>query len=212
MTQINSPYYQTLYESNRLITLLESYADRCLFARDALARHRMLHNQLDAHRVRSEHALAAWRAALSHRWQCEIEGQRLYNHILEHARLSFGTESAEVKALVHSRIGTQAGSAEDLLDDMRRMHAALLLMQPSSPVLLEHIAQLAVACTRLEQALDATHRRETERRNATLERRLTYDACERAFAETMLMLVEHLGIPSLTETLDYDEADALVFA
>lgn len=202
MTQINSPYSKTVYESNRLISLLESQADASFFAREALTRHRMIHSHLELHRVRSERALEAWRTALTIRWQCEIEGQRLYNQILDQLRTAFGADSPQVRAIIHSPTSCCAGSAEDLLEAMRRMHASLLLLQPDSPIRSQTIDRLGIACCELNNALQETKRFETARRNATLERQLAYAACERACEETRQILTQQLGVSAEPEACD----------
>jgi hypothetical protein len=207
MTQICSAQAQTLEESSHLIAILESQTAIPPFARNALARQRALHQHLEEYQHRSEQALAAWRAALTHRWQCEIEGQRHYMLLLKQLRDHYGADSPQLTTVMPTHT-TYTGSAEDLLHDMQRLHAALRLL-PGTPITPQRMDELATACAELEHALNETYRCETERRNASLDRRLAQDACAHAIAETTEMLARHFHQTHPTiETLLYAEAQA----
>jgi hypothetical protein len=186
MTQIYSTQSQILEESSHLIAVLEHRSAFLPSARDALVRQRALHQELEAHQEKSEQALAAWRSALTHRWQCEIEGQRQYTLLLRQLRDYYGADSPQLQTVLPSHT-TYTGSAEELLHHMQRLSAALHLLTPA-PVLTESIVDLEAACTSLEHALSETQRRETERRTTSLDRRLIQDACAHAIAETSALL------------------------
>jgi hypothetical protein len=186
MTQIYSTHSQTLEESSHLIAILEYRAAFFPSARDALARQRALHQELESYQEKSEQALAAWRSALTHRWQCEVEGQRQYMLLVRQLRDHYGDNSLELQTVLPGHT-TYTGSAEDLLHDMQRLHAALHLL-PAAPVAAEDLDELEAACAALEQTLSETRRCETERRTTSLDRRMAQDACAHAIAETSAQL------------------------
>jgi hypothetical protein len=198
MTQICSAPSKTLEESSHLIALLESRSATFPSARDALVRQRALHQELETHQEKSNRALAAWRSALTHRWQCEIEGQRHYMLLIQQLRDYYGDNSPQLQTVLPGHT-TYTGSAEDLLHDMQRLHAALHLL-PTAPIEPERISELEAACTRLASALSETQRCETERRTTSLDRRMAQDACEHAIAETSALLARHA--PATRPTID----------
>jgi hypothetical protein len=193
MTYMGSPQSNALEDSQRLITLLEGHAVAPSPAYDALARQRELHRDLEAHQIRSEQTLAAWRAALTRRWKCEVEGQRQYMRIIQQLRAHYGPDSPQMQALISSN-DAQTGTASELLHDMRRMYAALLLIQPSLPFDAEHVHQLEAACNALDEALTETQHWETKRRQASIERRMADEACRRAIADATRLLEERSAI------------------
>jgi hypothetical protein len=200
MTQMISPHSAILKESTQLITILETHAAASPHLQQALTRHRTLHRDLVRHQHQSEHSLAAWRAALTQRWQSEVQGQRIFNQILQQLRSHYGTDAIQLQAIAPtSEVCT--GTAEDLLNNMRRMYAALLLMQSSLPFGSDALQQLEHACNELDEALSATQRLETERRHHALERRMMQETCQRAIAETTHMLNDYLGIPVATNDM-----------
>jgi hypothetical protein len=163
-----------------------------------------LHRELETHQEKSEQALAAWRAALTHRWQCEIEGQRRYMLLVQQLRDHYGDDSPQLQAVLPGHT-TYTGSAEDLLHDMQRLHAALLLLT-AAPVSAHSIDELDAACAALAHALSETRRCETERRTTSLDRRLAQDACEHAIAEAHMLLGRHAsGTRSMLEAPVYAE-------
>jgi hypothetical protein len=187
--QITSPYSKVLDDSAHLMHILASHTGNWPFARQALARHQALHHELEVHQMKSEYALAEWRSALTHRWQCEIDGQRIYNTILQQTREHYGAESPEFQTIAPDT--NHAGAATDLLNDMRHMHAALQLLE-AAPLEQSMLTDLEHACQYLHDALTATRHHETRRRTTTLERQVIHSACERAIAETTSMLEAHL--------------------
>lgn len=209
MTQLYSPQRQPLEESNHLIHLLQQQANQSEAARNALARHQVIHNELYRQQVQSEHALAAWRHALTQRWQCEIEGQRIYSNILKKLQHYYGAESPQLQVIVPSN-QPHAGAAEDLLNDMRRMHASLLLTQPSFPCSSECVMQLEAACHNLSVSLQETRYYETERRTINFKRRLAEEACLRSIDETNRLLNESETV--LHETVQPVVARSLAYA
>lgn len=182
MSQFVSPGARLLDESHNLITLLEHTQASSPFVREALARQQALHTELQHRQMQSDQALAEWRMALTHRWQCEIEGQRIYTQILRHLRDRYGEDSPHVQILLPSN-NQHAGTAADLLNDMRRLHASLLLLQPQS-VDADTLAHLEAMCQQLDEALAQTQHLERKRRATTIERRMAEDACRQAIDET----------------------------
>jgi hypothetical protein len=192
MTQVTVPHSATLEDSRQLIALLERYAPQSALAHDALVKHRYLHHHLENHQHASEQALAAWRASLTRRWRCEIEGQRVYNQTIQELQHHFARTSLEYQAMVGD--GNGPITAEDLLVHMQRMYAALLML-PQMPLALRGcVDRLEQMQADLATALDETQARERERRQAMAERRMTNDACARAIAETKRLLEEHLPV------------------
>jgi hypothetical protein len=88
---------------------------------------------------------------------------------------------------------SHAGTPADLLNDMRRLHASLVLMQ-SSYVGEEMLNRLEGICDDLEEALIETDHLEKRRRSTTIERRMAEDACQRAIDETTRLLKDTLGV------------------
>jgi hypothetical protein len=190
MSQIISSHSKLLDESGRLIDTLQAYATTSSVAREALMRHEMLHQRLQEQQHRSEVALAEWRTALTRRWKCEIEGQRIYNGTVQHLRECYGDNTPQVQAIVPA--SSHAGTAADLLNDMRRLHAALVMMD-GAYINAAHLDRLEATCAELNEALNDTERLEKNRRSATIERRMAEDACQRAMNDTTRLLRETLG-------------------
>ncbi len=202
MAQRTSLYSTILEESEQLIHLLEQYAADSALAREALTRHQQIHQELQTQQHRSEEALAQWRAALTRRWRCEVEGQRQYIQIVQKLRTFYGSTSAQVQAVLPSE-HYQPGTAPNLLNDMRRMHATLQLMQPPLPDVRAVVDGLEQACSELDVALTETERCDRLRRMANIERRMTSDACQRASIDTRRTLQEHIGVAGQRETIAY---------
>jgi len=192
MTTLLAPTH-ALEESQRLIATLEQLRNEIPFAEDILAIHRPTHSELEQTHIRSEQAVAAWRAALAQRWECEVAGRRLYKRILRQLSAHYGGDHApEIQLL--SRGGAEAESSPaELLADLRRLQAAILVGSATQLFAGESEADLDRACRALEQAIAAANTYETQRRNAVLDNRLANEAYRRARTETRRRLAEHYG-------------------
>lgn len=181
-----------LAESRRLIATLERLRDELPFADDLLAVHGPRQRELEQTHARSEQAVAAWRAALAHRWECEVAGRRLYKRMLRQLIDHYGSDQApEVQLL--SRGGAEADSSPtELLADLRRLQAAANIV--GAPIFSgAPQAALAQICSALAAAITAAASCETERRISVIDHRLASEAYRRARAETQQRLHEHYG-------------------
>jgi hypothetical protein len=192
MTTLLAPI-EALEESQRLIATLEQLRNEIPFAEDILAVHRPTHTELEQTHIRTEQAVAAWRAALAQRWECEVAGRRLYKRLLRQLSAHYGGDHApEIQLL--SRGGAEANSSPaELLADLRRLQAALSVGSAAQLFAGEPSNELEQACTALEDAVAVANTAETQRRNAVLDNRLANEAYRRARTETRRRLVEHYG-------------------
>ncbi|HNP73128.1 MAG TPA: hypothetical protein PLO33_14675 [Kouleothrix sp.] len=177
---------ETLAESRRLIATLEQLRGDLPFADELLAAHIPRQHELEQTYARSEQAVAAWRAALARRWECEVAGRRLYKRTLRRLIEQHGGEHAPAVQLL-SRGGAEADSTpSELLADLRRLLAA-------ASVAGERQDEIAHSCTALEAAIGNAARCETERRNAVIDHRLASEAYRRTRAETQQRLGAYYG-------------------
>jgi len=186
------PPRDALAESQRLIATIEERRGDLPLADRLLAIHRPTHRALESSYDRSEQAVAAWRAALAQRWECEVAGRRIYKRILRQIVERHGGEDApEVQLL--SRGGAEADSSPaELLADLRRLHAALAV-GAGGPAAGEQLVEIERVCGALESAIADVRLCETQRRVAVLDTRLASEAYRRARAETRRLLAEHYG-------------------
>lgn len=205
MSHTTPSHLQTLEESARLLATLESYSATSPAMRATLDQHRALHARLEAHHTASEAALASWREALTRRWQCEIEGQRLFMTIVGQLRASYGANSPYLR-VIDPGTAAHAGGPADLLNDLRRLHASLKLIPPPLPFDPARLDHLEAVCCDLDAALAETCAREAERRHANLERRMAQDAFQRTLATTQNRLSEWLKEPAAIGPLAYGYA------
>ncbi len=205
MSQNISLHSLILDDSARLIAALQKRAMLAPCVQDALAYHTQLHRELEAAQVESERALLDWRTALTQRWDCEVKGQRIYMQILEQLCDNYGDDSPEVRVISPDHTPL-VGTALDLLHEMQRLHASLLLMKPALMLNGVSLSQLEAACARLEQALIETQNCETRRRKAGVISRMVQQTCQRAITETQRSLNERLGKRITLESSFYAEA------
>jgi hypothetical protein len=191
MMQTVSPSQNVLEESEQFIAALQHHTTDP--ARQRLEQHVALHEQLKYRQAQSEQSLAAWREALQRRWHCEVTGQRMYTKIVQQLRRFFGPDSPQLQ-IVEPHSAAPAGSAADLLNDMWRLHATLIIVQPDLPCEADTIARFELACQNLDEALSNTAYCEEQRRRASVEYHLAQDACKRAMAETNSVLTTPLSI------------------
>jgi hypothetical protein len=205
MTQTVSPSHNILEESEQFIAALRQYA--IAPAQDVLERYVTLHEELRRQQAQSTQSLAAWREALQRRWHCEISGQRMYMKIVQQLRTFFGSDSPQLQ-VIEPHSAAPAGSAADLLNDMWRLHAALIILQPNLPCEADIIAQFELACQDLDQALRDTAHYEEQRRRTSVEYHLAQNACRRTMDETNNLLAAQFNIHNVTQTAVYTNGHA----
>jgi hypothetical protein len=192
MTTLLAPTH-ALEESQRLIATLEQLRSEIPFVEDILAVHRPTHSELEQSHIRGEQAVAAWRAALAKRWECEVAGRRLYKRILRQLSAHYGGDHApEIQLL--SRGGAEADSSPaELLADLRRLQVATLVGNAAQLFAGESEDEIEQVCVALEHAIAAANTYETQRRNAALDNRLANEAYRRARTQTRRRLAQHYG-------------------
>jgi hypothetical protein len=194
MTQTVSPSHNILEESEQLIADLQQHPTASAQVQDMLKHHMALREELKHRQEQSEQSLAAWRAALQRRWHCEIAGQRVYTRIVQQLRNFFGPDSPQLQ-VIGPHPAEFVGSAADLLNDMWRLHATLLILQPDLPCEAETIAQFELACQNLDAALSDTAYYEEQRRRTSVEFHMAQNACKCAMDEMTSLLAEQADIP-----------------
>lgn len=180
-----------LDDSARLIAMLKHYRADLPFADKELNRYQKIHHDLEIYRHLSEKALSQWQEALRQRWQCEIDGLRLYMQICYQLAEHFGAESPHLQVIALSNHGG-AATATHLLADLRRAHLSLTISRARLAFLAAQIDRLAEVCNALEEAIAATHYWEEQRRSAVVSQRLFHDAYQRAREHTHHLLTQHL--------------------
>lgn len=192
MTALLAPD-DAIAESQRLIELLEHRSGELPFASDHLARHRPAFQALQRCSQHSNAAVANWRAALAQRWDCEVQGRRLFKQIRRQFVEHYGSaERPEVQII--TRNGAEADSTpSELLADLRRLQHILTLNTDALPFAAERCAPLDKACADLERAITAASTCEAERRSWVLERRMAQEAYRRARADTAQAIQEFYG-------------------
>ncbi len=182
--------HDTVDDSRSLIELLERHRTSLPFADSELVLYQKMRRELETYQSIIDHALVEWRAALTYRWECEIAGQRIYTRICEQLKDHFGVDAPHMQ-VVAPTYHEGASTAEDLLSDLRRLHATLKLIQ--TPLGQEAMNRLSVACDNLNGAITTTRHWEEQRRSAILSQRLVHEAYERASRKTKHLIVQHLG-------------------
>lgn len=201
MTTLPAPA-DAIVESQRLIAALEQSRTELPFADDVLRTHRSMHQELETSHSSSEQAVAEWRAALARRWECEVAGRRLYKQVMRQLVEFHGTVEAAAVTLL-SRGGAEAESSpSELLEDLRRLHAALQI-EAAPPFAADRIAQIAAVYTDLEQAINQATSSEHRRRTAVLDSRMVREVYRRVRGETARALSAHYGeqVPPAFEDL-----------
>jgi hypothetical protein len=141
----------------------------------------------------SEEAIAAWRAALARRWTCEIAARRLYKQTLRQLVQHYGTAETPTIRLI-SRGGAEADSTPaELLEDMRRLHAALSLEAATLPFAEQRLAEIVQSCETLERAINDVAECERRRRAAVLDLRIAREVYRRMRRETCQALMSQFG-------------------
>jgi hypothetical protein len=191
MTTLPAPV-DALAESQRLIAAIEQRRAELPFADDILETHRTMLRELETSHTSSAQAVAEWRAALARRWECEVAGRRLYKQVMRQLVDFYGSpEAAPIKLL--SRGGAEIDSSpQELLEDLRRLHAALVIPTAPPPAG-ERADELELACLELARAIAQASACEHRRRAAALDNRMVREVYRRVRGETTRVLVEHYG-------------------
>ncbi len=181
-----------LDDSLNLIEALQCHRTALPFADDEVVQYQQMRHDLQRLRRQFEQAVSERRAALALRWECEIDGQRVYTHVYNLLRHHFGDDSPYLQVIVPSN-AAGTSTAEDLLTDLRRMQASLRLIPSQPPFVVECLASLRSVCERLSVAIARTHHWEEQRREAVLSERLAHSAYQLASRKTRDRMVEFLG-------------------
>jgi hypothetical protein len=191
MTVPQSPS-DAIVESLRFISAIEERRALLPFAGDLIALHQYAHRNLEACHAASETAVEAWRSALARRWDCEVAGRRLYKQIVRQMTDYYGEGSPQL--LLVSRGGAEANSTPaELLDDLRRLHAALTVELVQIPFAAERLPQVSQAAAVLEAAIHEAQETEHRRRIAVLDSRMAREAFRRTCEESFGKLAAHYG-------------------
>jgi hypothetical protein len=175
-----------------LTRMLELRRTEIPFADEELAHHRALRSALDEQIARGEQALADWRAALSQRWEAEVNGQRAYSAVLRQIADYFGNDTIYLQLVAPSYPAT-ALTASNLLADMRRIEASLALLRPRPPFAEESLARMRAAGDSLAAAIAWSERCEEERRRVLIEQRMANNLYERVCQKTRRLLADHIS-------------------
>lgn len=191
MTVSQSPS-DAIVESLRLMSAIEERRSLLPFAGDLLALHQYAHRNLELCQAASEVAVGAWRSALARRWDCEVAGRRLYKQIVRQMTDYYGEGSPQLQLI--SRGGAEANSTPaELLDDLRRLHAALTVELAQLPFASERLPHVGQASAVLEAAIHEAQETEHRRRIAVLDSRMAREAFRRTSEETLGKLAAHYG-------------------
>ncbi len=197
MTALLAPA-DALQQSERIIQLLEQRRGEFPCAEEFLAIHRPAHQELERNRQITERAVAAWRESLAHRWDCEVVGCRLYNQLYQQFVAFYGSAAPEVQLIARS--GTEENSSPaELLADLRRMEAALLVNSKQLPFAAQRLAELSEVCAALDNAICKTNEHETARRESVLAQRMVQEAHRRLYGTTRQAFAQHYGEQWLLE-------------
>lgn len=177
---------------NQIIALLDQLRHRLPFAEEELAHHTQLRAILAEQQENSAAALAAWRAALAARWECEVRAQRLYAHVRRQVIEIAGTDTPYLQ-LFEPDSAAGALTATDLLNSLRRLAAVLSLIKPSPPFAEKALTDLTAMAAELQAAITHTEKCEEERRRVQAEQRLLLALCHRSYRRTRHRIAEHLG-------------------
>lgn len=198
MTTLPTPV-NALQDSERIIQLLEQRHDEFPHAEEFLAVHRPTHQELERNKQITEQAVTAWREALAYRWTCEIAGRRLYKQIYQQFTEFYGSADAPEVQLISRGGAEENSSPAELLVDLRRMEAALIVNSERLPFATQRLSELVDVCTSLDEAINATNVYESERRASVLEQRMVQETYRRLCHTTRQALAEHYGSQWLLE-------------
>lgn len=178
--------------ARRLVALLECHREAFPLLDEELTQQRSLAHVLAEHQLRGEQSLSAWRAALSHRWQCEVSAQRAYSAAQRQLCAYYGPDAAYAQLIAPAH-PSNASTPSDLLHDLRRLEASLELLSSRPPFAAEALALLRAVGDDLGRAIEETARCEAERRSLLTEQRMAASLYERAYARARRQLVRYLG-------------------
>lgn len=182
----------TLDHSLRLMAAIEQRRVELPFAENMLAVHQNTHRGLEQTYDASQAAVGQWQAALARRWDQEVAARRLYKQIFRQFADLVGEQSPHVQLI--SRGGAEANSSPaELLEDLRRLRAAISLDDLDLPFAIERSAQIDAMCQALEDAIETAATAEHQRRTAVIENRMAREAYRRACEETLGRLASHYG-------------------
>ena len=206
MTALLAPA-DALQQSERIIHLLEQRRGEFPYAEELLAIHRPAHEELERNKQVTEQAVAAWRQSLAHRWDCEVAGCRLYKHVYQQFVAFYSSAAApEVQLIARSSVEESSSPAE-LLADLRRMEAALLVNSKQLPFAAQRLAELSEVCAALDNAISKTNACEAARRASALAQRMAQEAHRRLYGTTRQAFAKHYGEQWLLEVEEaYAEA------
>jgi hypothetical protein len=190
----------------RLLAMLERYRDAYPPLEEELAHQQALAVAMAEQQQRGAQALTDWRAALSHRWECEVNAQRTYSQVERQLGSYFGSDAA-YSQLIAPGHPSSGSTATDLLHEVRRLEASLELLSPHPPFAVAAIERLRAVATDLAAAIDLTTRYEVERRSVLTDQRIAANLYERAYDRARQMLARHLGDQALMLPASCPEID-----
>lgn len=186
--------------TNRLLVLLEQH-QTCPDLAAELQQQRGLARLLDEHRQRGEEILAAWRTAVSHRWECEVAAQRAFMLAQRQLKTHYEADPARAQLLVPAQ-RTGSSTPGDLLVEVRRLAASLELLSPPPPFARAAIADLLATSNELELALGETTRLEAQRRALLAEQRIAINFYTQAYNRARGVVTSCIGeheLPPITD-------------
>lgn len=195
-----SPMIRPLPDAaSHLVLLLERHSEAFPQLERELRQQRALAQTVAEHLQRGERALAAWRVALSRRWECEVHAQRVYSRVQRQLGDYLGPDPlyAQLIAPAHQ---PSASTPSDLLHELRRLTASLELLVPRPPFADEAADQLQAAAQRLAWSIEETTRCEAERRGVLTEQRIAINLYNQAYDRARCLLARCVGDPSLLLT------------
>jgi hypothetical protein len=192
--------------ASHLVALLERHRETFPPLDEELAQQRSLRQLLCEHRTRGEQALSAWRAAISRRWECEVNAQRAYTAVQRQLGEYYLCDAAYAQLIAPAHPGS-ASTPTDLLHEVRRLEASLELLSPPPPFAAAASDRLRAAGVELALAIEQTLRCETERRSVLTEQRIARNLYERAYDRARRQLARFLGEHAVGLPLSYPDVD-----
>jgi hypothetical protein len=162
----------------QMVDLLERHRDRHPCFDEELRRHRTIAQAIAGQQQRAEQALSDWQAALARRWACEVAAQRAYRSV--QLQLDAYRHDAACSALLASALTGAIGTPRALLDEVRRLEAALELLSPRPTFAAEARTRLRAVGDELEAAIAQTELCEAVRRSLASEQRVVSNLLERS--------------------------------
>lgn len=185
----------------RLVSLLERHRSEFPQLGEELDRHRMLSTALAEQHRRSAEALQAWRAAIAHRWRCEVAAQRVLMEV--HRRLcTYYNNDPDSCHIFAPDTANRACTPKDLLLDLRRLAAALEMLGLSASIPPSLRDRLQTAIVDLAAAIDQTERYEYERRQILAAKRMTSQMVAQAYARSLRLLSQCIGDGAVQEVVE----------